>query len=47
LVSLGPSAPPTLLAGIAANGVTAFQIVLAMTVGLILPRMLFERSSAR
>jgi hypothetical protein len=32
-----------LLTGIAANGATAFLIILAMTFGLILPRMLFER----
>ncbi|OAE99716.1 hypothetical protein AYJ54_32900 [Bradyrhizobium centrolobii] len=48
LVSIGPSAPASLLTGIAANGVTAFLIIMAMTVGLILPRMLFDRfSSAR
>ncbi|GLR83612.1 threonine/serine ThrE exporter family protein [Bradyrhizobium iriomotense] len=46
LVSLGPGAPPMLLTGIAANGATAFLIVMAMTVGLILPRMLFERFSS-
>jgi uncharacterized membrane protein YjjP (DUF1212 family) len=43
LVSIGPSAPATLLTSIAANGATAFLIILAMTFGLILPRMLFER----
>ena len=33
----------TLLTGIVANGTTAFLIIMAMTFGLILPRMLFER----
>jgi uncharacterized membrane protein YjjP (DUF1212 family) len=42
LVSIGPRAPVELLTNIAANGGTAFLIVLAMTFGLILPRMLFE-----
>jgi uncharacterized membrane protein YjjP (DUF1212 family) len=43
LVSIGPNAPPVLLTGIVANGVTAFLIIMAMTFGLILPRLLFER----
>jgi uncharacterized membrane protein YjjP (DUF1212 family) len=43
LVSIGPNAPAALLTGIAANGATAFLIILAMTFGLILPRILFER----
>jgi uncharacterized membrane protein YjjB (DUF3815 family) len=43
LVSIGPNAPPALLTGIVANGTTAFLIIMAMTFGLILPRMLFER----
>jgi uncharacterized membrane protein YjjB (DUF3815 family) len=43
LVSIGPSAPAALLTSIAANGATAFLIIVAMTFGLILPRMLFER----
>ena len=43
LVSIGPSAPAALLTSIATNGVTAFLIIMAMTFGLILPRMLFER----
>jgi hypothetical protein len=43
LVSIGPSAPATLPTSIATNGVTAFLIIMAMTFGLILPRMLFER----
>jgi uncharacterized membrane protein YjjP (DUF1212 family) len=45
LVSIGPGAPAALLTGIAANGATAFLIIMAMTFGLILPRMLFERVS--
>jgi uncharacterized membrane protein YjjP (DUF1212 family) len=43
LVSIGPSAPAVLLTSIATNGATAFLIIMAMTFGLILPRMLFER----
>ncbi|MEH2469235.1 hypothetical protein V1281_001512 [Nitrobacteraceae bacterium AZCC 2161] len=43
LVSIGPSAPAALLTSIAANGAMAFLIIMAMTFGLILPRMLFER----
>ena len=43
LVSIGPSAPAALLTSIVTNGATAFLIVMAMTFGLILPRMLFER----
>jgi uncharacterized membrane protein YjjP (DUF1212 family) len=43
LVSIGPSAPAALLVSIATNCVTAFLIIMAMTFGLILPRMLFER----
>jgi uncharacterized membrane protein YjjB (DUF3815 family) len=42
LVSIGPRAPVTLLTSIAANDATAFLIILAMTFGLILPRMLLE-----
>ena len=44
LVSIGPSAPAALLTSIAANSATAFLIIMAMTFGLILPRMLFERA---
>ncbi|MGY4421042.1 uncharacterized membrane protein YjjP (DUF1212 family) [Bradyrhizobium sp. JR6.1] len=44
LVAVGPNAPPTLLNSIVTSGVTAFLIILAMTIGLILPRMLFERA---
>jgi uncharacterized membrane protein YjjP (DUF1212 family) len=44
LVSIGPGAPAALLTSIAANGATAFLIIMAMTFGLILPRMLFERA---
>jgi uncharacterized membrane protein YjjB (DUF3815 family) len=43
LVSIGPTAPATLLTSIVTSGVTAFLIIMAMTFGLILPRMLFER----
>jgi uncharacterized membrane protein YjjP (DUF1212 family) len=43
LVSIGPGAPAALLTSIAANGAMAFLIIMAMTFGLILPRMLFER----
>jgi uncharacterized membrane protein YjjP (DUF1212 family) len=43
LVSIGPTAPAALLTSIAANGATALLIVMAVTFGLILPRMLFER----
>jgi hypothetical protein len=43
LVSIGPSAPATALTTIAANAATAFLVIMAMTFGLILPRMLFER----
>jgi hypothetical protein len=42
LVSIGPGAPATLLTSIVTNGATAFLIIMAMTFGLILPRMLFE-----
>jgi uncharacterized membrane protein YjjB (DUF3815 family) len=42
LVSIGQDAPARLLAGTFTNAGTAFLIVLAMTLGLILPRMLFE-----
>jgi uncharacterized membrane protein YjjP (DUF1212 family) len=44
LVSIGPSAPAALLTGIVTSGATAFLIIMAMTFGLILPRMLFERA---
>jgi uncharacterized membrane protein YjjB (DUF3815 family) len=43
LVSIGPSAPAALLISIVTSGATAFLIITAMTFGLILPRMLFER----
>ncbi|WP_426412409.1 threonine/serine ThrE exporter family protein [Bradyrhizobium ganzhouense] len=45
LVSIGPGAPAALLTSIVANGATAFLIIMAMTFGLILPRMLYERLS--
>jgi hypothetical protein len=35
----GPRAPATLLTNIGANGVTALLVILAMTFGLILPRV--------
>ena len=43
LISIEGRAPPDLLSSVVANGTTAFLILLAMTFGLILPRMLFER----
>ena len=45
LVSMGSHAPATLLTTIVANGATAFLVILAMTFGLILPRMLLEGRS--
>lgn len=44
LVSIGPTAPASLLTSVAANGATAFLIIIAMTFGLILPRMLLGRA---
>jgi uncharacterized membrane protein YjjP (DUF1212 family) len=44
LVSIGPAAPPALLTSIVTSGATAFLIIMAMTFGLILPRVLFERA---
>ncbi len=41
-VSIGPHAPAVLLTSVAVNGTTAFLVILAMTLGLILPRLLFE-----
>ncbi|MFM0007381.1 threonine/serine exporter family protein [Paraburkholderia dipogonis] len=43
LVAIGPRASADLVSAFVANGATAFLIILAMTVGLVLPRMLFER----
>ncbi|CAD6559054.1 hypothetical protein LMG27952_06779 [Paraburkholderia hiiakae] len=43
LVAIGPRASANLVPTIVANGATAFLIILAMTVGLVLPRMLFKR----
>jgi hypothetical protein len=43
LVAIGPGASTNLVPAVVANGTTAFLIIVAMTVGLILPRMLFER----
>ncbi len=42
LVSIRPRTPAVLLASVAANGATAFLIILAMTFGLILPRVLLD-----
>ena len=42
LVSIGPRAPAVLLTSAAVNGTTAFLVILAVTLGLILPRLLFE-----
>jgi uncharacterized membrane protein YjjP (DUF1212 family) len=42
LVSARPNTPASVLDEIVTNGATAFLIILAMTFGLILPRMLFE-----
>jgi hypothetical protein len=42
LVSSRERASADLLTGIVANSTTAFLIVLAMTIGLIVPRMLFQ-----
>jgi hypothetical protein len=41
----GPRAPATLLTNIAANGATALLVILAMTSGLIQPRVLLEERS--
>jgi hypothetical protein len=43
LVSKSPQAPAELLAAVVSNGATAFFVVLAMALGLVLGRMLFER----
>jgi uncharacterized membrane protein YjjP (DUF1212 family) len=43
LASIGENAPVNLIASIAANGMMAFLVIQAMTIGLILPRMLFEQ----
>lgn len=43
IVSIGNHAPLDLLQSAVTNGTTAFLIILAMTLGLILPRLLFER----
>jgi uncharacterized membrane protein YjjB (DUF3815 family) len=45
LISIGPTAPPALLTSIVTSGATAFLIIMAMTFGLILPRMPFEHNS--
>jgi uncharacterized membrane protein YjjP (DUF1212 family) len=46
LVSLGDRAPPDLLQTAVTNGASAFLIILAMALGLILPRLLIERQRA-
>jgi uncharacterized membrane protein YjjB (DUF3815 family) len=43
LVSIRKDAPADLLLSVVANGTTAFLIILAMTIGLIPPRMLLKR----
>lgn len=43
LVAIGPRASADLVPAVLANGATAFLSILAMTLGLILPRMLFQR----
>lgn len=43
VVALGADAPVELLASLVANGTLAFLIILAMTMGLVVPPMLVER----
>jgi uncharacterized membrane protein YjjP (DUF1212 family) len=43
LVAQGPQAPGSVLADVVANGFSAFMILLAITIGLILPKMLIEK----
>jgi uncharacterized membrane protein YjjP (DUF1212 family) len=43
VVSLGAAAPSAALAGVVANGFSAFMILLAITLGLILPKMIIEK----
>jgi uncharacterized membrane protein YjjP (DUF1212 family) len=45
LIASGKNASPELLVSTIANGTTAFLIILAMTVGLIFPRMCIKPSS--
>jgi uncharacterized membrane protein YjjP (DUF1212 family) len=42
LVSLGPQAPQELLVQVVADGTTAILIILAMSIGLILPKMCIQ-----
>jgi hypothetical protein len=42
LAASGESAPVDLVPSVVANGTTAFLIILAMSSGLIVPRMLFD-----
>jgi uncharacterized membrane protein YjjB (DUF3815 family) len=44
LVSIGPSAPAALLTSIVISGATAFLIIMAMTFGLVVPRLMFKRA---
>jgi hypothetical protein len=46
LVSIGPSAPAALLISIVTSGATAFLIIMAMTFGLILPRIAIRARNA-
>jgi uncharacterized membrane protein YjjB (DUF3815 family) len=43
IVSIGNKAPLSLLESMITNGTTVFLVTLAMTFGLIVPRLLFER----
>jgi uncharacterized membrane protein YjjB (DUF3815 family) len=43
MVAIGPRAPLGPLLTMVTNGATAFLIILSMTFGLIVPRLLFER----
>ena len=47
LAAQGSAAGPQLLIPLVTDGVTALLIVLAMTIGLIVPRMLIEWFSRR
>jgi len=43
LIALGAKAPPDLLQDVIVDGATAFVIVLAMALGLIIPKLCFDR----
>ena len=47
LITLGGKASPDLLVGAIADGTTAILIILAMTFGLILPKMCIEHFYAK